>query len=136
MKTKRSLFQSILLGVGILIVLVIYAYGFEVTKISLDELSSERRQQSFVRVLRALASPHIIEYEQEQVETSIPYYIPCPPGGPEAVDIPEPQAGEPYLVVNPPCAEPRAVVQVQGYNFPPNSSGPVQFIPPSGVALL
>jgi phosphonate ABC transporter permease subunit PhnE len=135
-KTKRSLFKTILLGVGILIVLVIYAYGFEVTKISLDELSSERRQQSFVRVLRALASPDIIEYEQEQVETSIPYYIPCPPGGPEAVDIPEPQAGEPYVVVDPPCAEPRAVVQVQGYNFPSNSSGPVQFIPPSGVALL
>jgi phosphonate ABC transporter permease subunit PhnE len=135
-KTKKSLFKTILLGVAILIVLVIYAYGFEVTKISLDELSSERRQQSFVRVLRALASPDIIEYEQEQVETSIPYYIPCPPGGPEAVDIPEPQAGEPYVAVEPPCAEPRSVVQVQGYNFPSNSSGPVQFIPPSGVALL
>jgi phosphonate ABC transporter permease subunit PhnE len=135
-KTKKSLFKTILLGVAILIVLVIYAYGFEVTKISLDELSSERRQQSFVRVLRALASPDIIEYEQEQVETSIPYYIPCPPGGPEAVDIPEPQAGEPYVAVDPPCAEPRSVVQVQGYNFPSNSSGPVQFIPPSGVALL
>jgi phosphonate ABC transporter permease subunit PhnE len=135
-KTKRSLFKTILLGLGILIVLIVYAYGFEVTKISLDEISSERRQQSLVRVLRALASPDIIEYEQEQVETSIPYYIPCPPDGPEAVDIPEPQAGEPYIVVDPPCAEPRGVVQVQGYNFPSNSSGPVQFIPPSGVSLL
>jgi phosphonate ABC transporter permease subunit PhnE len=135
-KTKRSLFKTILLGIGILIVLVVYAYGFQVTKISLDEISSERRQQSFVRVLRALARPHIIEYEREEVQTQVPFYIPCPPGGPEAVDIPEPVPGEPYVVVDPPCAEPRATVQVQGNNFPPNSSGPVQFLPPSGVALL
>jgi phosphonate ABC transporter permease subunit PhnE len=135
-KTKRSLLKSIALGLGILIALVIYAYGFQVTKISLDEINSPRRQESFTRVLRALARPHLIEYEREEVTTRTPYQIPCPPGGPESMDIPEPEPGEPYLVVEPPCADPRETVVINGYNFPPNSSGPVQFIPSSGTPLL
>ena len=65
MKTQRSLLKSILLGVGILFVLVIYAYGFQVTKVNFRETSEERRLTQLTRILRALAHPDIIEYEKE-----------------------------------------------------------------------
>ena len=50
MKTGKTLAKSIRLGVIILIALVVYAYGFQVTQVSLDEINSPRRQESLTRV--------------------------------------------------------------------------------------
>ena len=36
---------------------IVYAYGFDVTNVNLDEIKSETRQTQLVRVLRALARP-------------------------------------------------------------------------------
>lgn len=112
--------------------LVVYAYGFEVTQVSLDEISSPRRQESLTRVLRALARPDIITYEQTETTVTVPVLVPCPAGEP---DLPEPDTSGPYLVVTPSCADPRAEVQVEGFNFAPGTEGPLFFIPPSQVTL-
>jgi phosphonate ABC transporter permease subunit PhnE len=85
------------------------------------------------RILRALARPDFIAYEQEEFVVETPIFVPCPVGGPP--DQPEPPAGEPYMVVAPPCAEPGANVVVEGFNFAPNTGGPLNFIPPSNVSL-
>ena len=55
MKKNASLRKSILLGLSVLAVLFVYAYGFDITKVSLEELRSPQRQQSLARVTRALA---------------------------------------------------------------------------------
>ncbi|RIK24615.1 MAG: hypothetical protein DCC55_41230, partial [Chloroflexi bacterium] len=91
------------------------------------------RQASLARIMRALARPDFIQFEQEEFVVETPIYVPCPPGGPPA--IPEPDYSEPYMVVDPPCADPRAAVTVEGFNFAPNTAGPLNFIPPSGVSL-
>ncbi|MCB0108650.1 MAG: hypothetical protein KDE53_22170, partial [Caldilineaceae bacterium] len=117
---------------AILVAIVIYAYGFEVTQVNLEELGSPTRQQSLARILRALARPDFLEYEQEEFVVERPIYVPCPAGGAPASA--PPAAGTPYLDA-PPCAEPESTIVVSGHNFAPNTSGPLNFIPPSGVSL-
>ena len=51
--------RSLRLGLFIIIGIVIYAYGFTVTQVNLDELDSPARQESLTRIIRALARPDL-----------------------------------------------------------------------------
>src|SRR5215207_2517681 len=118
---KASPWKSIQLGLAILAGLFIYAYGFQITKVDLEDLRSERRQESLVRVMRALAKPEIFAYEQEEEVINAPVYVPCPPSG-----IPTMEAAtstSPYLVITPACANAGETVRVEGFNFAPNTNG-------------
>lgn len=132
MLKRYKFLRSFLLGLAILLALVIYAYGFEVTNVNLDETRDPRRQTQLTRILRALARPDIITYEKDEFTVSLPVYTPCQEGG---AALPEPDKSGPYLVMEPACADPGTVVTVEGFNFEPNTNGPVNFIPPSGVSL-
>jgi phosphonate ABC transporter permease subunit PhnE len=134
---KPSVWRSLQLGLAILAVLFIYAYGFQITKVDLEDLRSERRQESMARVLRALARPEIFAYEQQEEVINAPVYVTCPASGTPSVQ--EPDKSKPYLVITPVCAEPGEIVQVEGFNFAPNTTGPLRFIPgndPSNVVEI
>ena len=75
---KSSPWKSIQVGLAVLLVLFIYAYGFDVTKVNLEELRSERRQESLTRVTRTLAQPDLITYDKEEAIVNSPLYVPCP----------------------------------------------------------
>ena len=136
-KKKTSLWKSAQLGLAILAGLVIYAYGFQVTKVDLEDLRSERRQESIVRVMRALAKPDILAYDQEEEIVNSPVYVTCPASGVPVFEGPD-KTG-PYLVVAPTCANPGETVQVEGFNFAPNTNGPLRFVPgsdPNNIVTL
>jgi len=126
-KKQASPWKSIQLGLAILIGLFVFAYGFQVTKVDLEDLRSERRQESLVRVIRALARPDLFEYDQETEIVNAPVYVTCPASG--SPTIPEPDKSGPYLVVTPACANAGEIVHVEGFNFAPNTTGPLRFIP-------
>ena len=130
------MWRSLRLGLMILGILVVYAYGVQVTKVNLNEFRNPTRQQSRIRVMRALARPEIFEYEKEEFHVYTPIWVPCPA---EAVTPPSPSPNEPYIVLVPPCGSPGDKIQVEGFNFEPNTEGPLNFIPSSdpsyGVAL-
>lgn len=128
MKSKKaSPWKSLQRGLLVLIILIIFAYGFEITDIDLEQLRSEQRQTSLQRVVRALAQPDIFEYEQEEQQAITPVFVTCPAGG--ETDLPAPDTSGPYLTVTPTCAEPDETVTVEGFNFFPNAQGPVRFVP-------
>jgi len=129
---ESAMVHSVRLGLGVLVVLVVYAYGFQVTQVSLKEINETRRQESFLRILRALAHPDILEYEREEFPVEVPFYMPCPQGGEPQT---QPDTSGPYMIVTPACAEARSEITVEGFNFEPNASGPINFVPPSGVNL-
>lgn len=139
MKNKNSSpWKSLQVGLAVLLVLVVYAYGFEITKIDLEELRSEQRQTSLVRVMRALAQPDILAYEQEAEQYTAPVQVTCPADG-TIPDLPAPDTSGPYITVTPACAEPGEPVTVEGFNFIPNARGPVRFVPgndPTNVVEL
>ena len=131
-KKKTSIIRSLGLGLAVLVAMVIYGYGFQVTKVNLDETRSPRRQEQLVRILRALAKPDIIEYEREEFEVNAPILVPCPAG---ELTMPEPDRSGPYMILTPQCAEPQTNIRVEGFNFEPRTGGPIIFIPPSEVKL-
>jgi phosphonate ABC transporter permease subunit PhnE len=132
-ENKASVWKSLKVGGIALLTMIIFAYGFQVTRVSLKELSSEQRQESLTRVMRALARPDFLEYSQEQVVYNSPFFLPCPSDGTLPV-LPEKDTTSTYMVVTPACANPGDTVQVEGFNFPANASGPVRFVPGSDPA--
>ena len=99
---------------------------------NLAETRSERRQIQLVRILRALAKPDLVTYQQQEFEVDLPFYLPCPAGGAPAAEI---DRSKPYIEAEPACANPGDTITVKGYKFAPNSTGPLNFIPPSTVKL-
>ncbi len=132
MKNLSQPLRSLLVGIFVFITLVIFAYGFRVTKVNLKETRSEIRQTQLVRIIRALAKPDLVKYDVQETVVRLPYMVPCPV---EGFTPPEQDTTKPYLVVTPACAEPGSEVTVEGFNFEPNSSGPIFFIPSSEVEL-
>jgi phosphonate ABC transporter permease subunit PhnE len=128
----RRLRRPVLIGVAIFITLIIYAYGFEVTQVSLDEVRSERRQTSLVRIVRALARPDILAYEKVETTVETPFMEPCPPGG----FTPEIDKSGPYIIVTPTCADPKTEVTVEGFGFEPDLTGPLGFFVASSEVTL
>src|SRR3972149_8827915 len=128
MRRRSSLLKSMGVGLTTMLVVVVFAYGFEITQIDLEELRSEQRQASLVRVLRTLAQPDFVEYEQEEQWAAADVFVPCPAAGiPPGAPVSETSA--PFISVTPTCAQPGELVQVEGFNFRPNAFGPVRFVP-------
>ena len=125
---KSSPWKSIQIGLAVLFGLFVYAYGFDVTKVNLEELRSERRQESLTRVTRTLAQPDLITYDKEEAIVNSPLYVPCPADN-NLSNIPAVETTNAYLVIEPACANPGDTVQVEGFNFPPGITGPIRFVP-------
>jgi phosphonate ABC transporter permease subunit PhnE len=132
MKKLSRLAKSLGLGLAVLLVMVIYAYGFQVTKVNLAETRSQRRQEQLVRILRALAKPEIIEYEKEEFKVTAPIMVPCPTGGYTPA---EPDTSKPYLVITPSCGDVDTVISVEGFNLPSDTKGPLNLIPVADIYL-
>jgi phosphonate ABC transporter permease subunit PhnE len=128
---KRRRLRSLWIFLGLLVAFVIYAYGFDVTAVSLDKITNETRQTQLFRVIRALAQPDLITYEVESTAIDLDYMVPCPAGGFAA----EPVEGEATFTVDPSCAEPREVVTISGSGFRANDTVQVFFVPPNGTEL-
>jgi phosphonate ABC transporter permease subunit PhnE len=132
MKKTDPRFKSVRLAILIILAVIIYAYGFQVTQMGFEEIYSPVRQQSLTRVIRALFHPDIVEYDQVQTQVETPFYTPCPNG---AFEIPQPAPNQAYLEATPSCADPRTTITVEGFNLAPNQRGQLYFIPPSQVTL-
>jgi len=131
----RGLTRFIVLVLSILAILVAYAFAFQRTDVTLDEVKDPGRRASLVRIIRGLARPNLIEYDETPTYHLLDYRTPCPQGG---FKPPDPDTSGPYLEAVPTCASPGADVRIQGHNLPPGVTGPLSFIPISeteGVAL-
>jgi phosphonate ABC transporter permease subunit PhnE len=131
-KNKASIWHSLGLAASIILGVIIYAYGFQVTKVNLEETKSPRRQEQLLRIIRALSKPDLLEYNKEEIKIDLPVTIPCE--GTTATTGPTDKS-KPYLVMVPACAQPGDEVTLDGFNFPAKTGGPVNFIPPSNVKL-
>jgi len=117
---------------GVVLVFTIFAYGFWVTDVSFEQARSETRITQLTRILRALAQPDLLEYDQEETDVDYAFHLPCPETG-----FPEtPARGSgPYMVVTPACAGPKEIVTIEGFDFLPDTKGPVNFLTASGAKL-
>lgn len=131
-KSKTSLWKSARVGLITLLGLLIFAYGFQITRVDLEELRSEKRQESLLRVTRALAQPDLLTYDQTEEVVNIPLYVPCRADG-QLPALPAHSGTDPYLTLTPACAAPGEIVRVEGFNFAPSTTGPVRFVPGADI---
>ena len=129
---KRGLARFFFMLLSIVAILVTYAFAFQRTDVSLDEIKDPGRRASLVRIVRGLARPNLIEYDETPTYYLLDYMTPCPQGG---FKPPPPDTSVPYLEAVPTCASPGTDVRIQGHNFPSGANGPLSFIVPSGTFL-
>jgi phosphonate ABC transporter permease subunit PhnE len=123
--------RALLVAISVVGAFLIYAYGFQVTKVNLEETRSPRRQEQLVRILRALAQPDLVEYDQRETTGESAVFVPCPVG-PPATPL---QVGSPRLLLDPTCGSPGEWLRVRGEGFPAGADGRVYFVPPNGILL-
>jgi len=128
---KPSLLRSLGIALGVVLVIVVFAYGVKVTDVNFETTRSVDRLTSLKRVIRALARPDIIEYDYDVTVVEIPFYLPCPGG--EEISAPDLDQSQPYMLASAYCASPQEIVHITGKNFPPDTKGPVDFYTTSGV---
>ena len=129
---KPSLFRSLGTALAVVVGIVVFAYGVQVTDVNFETTQSENRLTQLRRVIRALVRADIIEYETVDTDTEIPFYLPCPDGEDVADPIVE-DPTQPYLTASSYCGSVYDLILIQGYNFAPYSKGPLNFITASGV---
>ena len=130
-KKKPSLQRSLGTTLVVFLILVVFAYGVQVTNVNFETTRDEIRLTQLTRVLRALARPDIIEYDQEETNYEIPFYLPCPED--QEILIPDPSPEEAHLVSSTYCGSAGDFIQIEGFNLLPNSKGPVNFVTASGI---
>lgn len=110
----------------LLALLLLYAYGTEVTKIDLREPVKPRRQENLFGLLRELARPDLFAYEGETLSTNLSIRMPCPE---EARASQAQNEGRTVLLI-PNCASTtQDRLSLQGEGFPPNAGGIVRWYP-------
>lgn len=126
--------HALKIGIKMLLVLVviyIFAYGVDVTKINLDEPQDPQRQAVTTRVIRALARPDFFTYYEESRSMDVSVVMPCP------ADVKGVQSSFEGRVVTlvPNCANTNQdVLTISGTGFRPRTDGIVRWYPPGAVA--
>ncbi len=75
---RRKTLRKIGVVLLILVVIVIFAKAVEVTKVNLQEPLKPRRQENLVGLIRDLARPDFLSYENETRSTVMSIRMPCP----------------------------------------------------------
>ena len=129
---QKPVVRWLIIVTVIVVVVVVYAFGFSVTDVNFETTRDPVRLTQLTRILRALAHPDIIEFEQIEQDIEVPFHLPCPPGSTAPLEV---DARGAFIVVSPACAGPKDPVTIEGFNFTPNTAGPVNFITRSGATL-
>ncbi len=126
-KTPKSWVRTIAYIVLILIAILVYAYGWQVTDINLEEPREAQRQAQVTRALHGLLNPDLFERDTESQLTQAYFSVPCtdtPPAQPEVAE------NQPYITLSAYCGGPREEIVIEGFNFRPHSEGRVRWMQP------
>jgi phosphonate ABC transporter permease subunit PhnE len=118
---KRGPRRRLFIVLGVAAAVVVYALAFDYTNVDLAQVSSETRQQSLTRILRALARPELVTYDQERVITSLDVGVPC------GAATPVTSTGG--VSVSPSCAAPGELITITGEGFDAGESITFSFVP-------
>jgi phosphonate ABC transporter permease subunit PhnE len=110
----------------VVVIGIVYAYGFQVTRIDLEEPKQPQRQRQLTNVIRALAHPDLTEYDTERLQIEAPIMVPCPEG---EFTLPDLSQSGPAIQLAESCAEPGSEITVTGSGFEPDEEVFLYFVP-------
>jgi phosphonate transport system permease protein len=126
---KPNLRRSFITYFLILLAILAYIYGYKVTQINPKKLVSSLSKGK--GIVSDLLHPDLFTRLTDQTTIDIAFPVPCG-SGPEA----QPVTSGPRITTNVPCANPRDVITVQGYDMAPNNSVKLQWLLPDGNTLF
>jgi phosphonate ABC transporter permease subunit PhnE len=112
---------------GIVAAVVTYALAFDYTEVDLEAASSETRQASLTRIVRALARPELVTYDTTEVVRDLDVAAPCGPA--------TPVTSSEGISIAPSCASPGETMTVSGEGFAPGEVVTVNWIPNADVEI-
>ncbi len=126
---QSSPWRSFRLFLLVIFVVVVYAYGSQVTQVNLQEAQKPARQEQLVRIIRGLAQPDLLYFDQESQTATTQMLTPC-----SAADFqpPAPPTGGPVIRLDKMCGAVGDTVHVEGSGFRPNTVGSLRWKPPQG----
>lgn len=113
----------------LLIAVVVYAIGWQVTEISVGRLI--QGVPKIQPVVRSLVRPDVAARDVEVVEAIRAFESPCSESPPA---VAQPKADAPYLVAEPTCGDVGETITIRGGNFPPSRTGELWWENPIGQA--
>lgn len=113
---SQAALRRLLIILAVAAAVVIYAYGWEVTDISLTPTQDQVRQDSVTRALRELFSPNIFVQPREITTTTANFSFDCSAG--EADSTPTSEGI--YFTISPACGSAREQLTLRGFNFDAN----------------
>ena len=120
--------RTFLIVIGLLL---LYAYAVDVTNINLEQPQEESRQNTTIRVIRALARPDFFEYNEVEREKNVGVRVPCTDSVTD-FDF----SGEQTVTLSPGCANnTQDEIVISGTGFRPNVSGVLRWHPPGAEGL-
>jgi hypothetical protein len=117
--SSRTALRTLIIVFLTLVGVLIYAYGWKTTDISLEEVQAPIRKASLKRALTELLSPNIFTRARKEESLLTSFWVGCPQDG-QTGESPVSTSGQPYVVFTPPCADPDEVVTVEGFHFHPD----------------
>ncbi len=123
----RAAFRRLLIVVAVAIGIVIYAYGWEVTDISLAPTQEETRQAAVTRALQELLSPNIFTQPVRSETFRANFIMDCA----EGAGVPVQTEGA-VVQLTPACGAGRDVIVVEGRGFAPLTDAELTWIPGAG----
>ena len=112
---RRRKILTILIGVAIFL---LFAYAVDVTQINLEEPLEPKRQENLVGLIRDLARPNLLTYENETQSIDVSLLMPCP----EELKGTQVSLYGRVVVMRPNCASTtQDVLQMDGTGFGKNA---------------
>lgn len=125
-KSSPSIIRTLGKIALIIAIIIVYAFGLQVTKVDLEKPQEAKRQEQLTNILRGLAHPDLISYEIDRLTVDTPIIVPCT-GTPPPVPAPEP--GQPAISLSSNCAQPGEKITVTGTGFEPGEDVFIFFVP-------
>ena len=128
---SSSVRRGIITALIAIAVFLLYAYATDVTEVNLEEPQDPQRQAVTTRVIRALARPDFLAYNEESRSMDISIRMPCP----EDIQGSQISLGDRVATFTPNCANTtQEVLRLEGSGFRPRTDGIIRWFPPGDVA--
>jgi len=124
-----NLRRSVITGIAIVIAIVAYVIGWDVTQINLVKLFTSLPNSK--QILSDLIHPDVSTRNTQDTTLDVVFPVPC--GEAEAA---QPQASGARITTDVPCANSRDVITILGYKMAPNAGVKIQWKLPDGNDLF
>lgn len=124
-----NLRRSAITGITLVIAIAAYVIGVQVTEINLGKLFTSLPKSK--QILSDLIHPDVTTHNTQETTLEVVFPVPC-----GAADTAQPQNSGAYIATSVPCANPRDMITLRGYNMLPNNSVKIQWLLPDGNDLF